>query len=144
MRLRSGKTRRVAAFNADGGAGLYDVTVDGSGRYGGTSTTGQRLRARRSGQLVSGTITEPGGQLRRFKVMDLSRAFRYRITGGRPDRYTMIVSRNGTLHYGRGGGEALKRGRPSRNLVALDIDPSPKPTPGSSSARSPSSAMSSE
>ena len=27
MRLRSGKTRRVAAFNADGGAGLYDVTV---------------------------------------------------------------------------------------------------------------------
>ena len=128
--LRGGRTRRLAAFHADGGAGLYDVRVSRGGRYRGTSTAGQRVRARRAGRFVVGTITEPSGKRRRFKVMDLSRAFRYRIRGGRPDHYTMIISRNGVLHYGRGGGAALKRGRPSRNLVALDIDPSPKPTPG--------------
>ena len=130
IRLRSGRTRRLAAFHADGGAGLYDVRVNRRGRYRGRSTAGQRLRARRSGRFLAGTITEPGGQRRRFKVMDLARAFRYRIAGGRTDRYTMIVSRNGTLHYGRGGGEALRQGRPSRNLVAFDIDPSLNPTPG--------------
>jgi hypothetical protein len=58
IRLKNGRTRRLAAFHADGGAGLYDVTVSRRGRYRGRSTAGQRLRARRSGRFVAGTIIE--------------------------------------------------------------------------------------
>lgn len=130
IKLPGVKTRRIAAFHADKGAGLYDVRVTRSGRYFGRSTGGERLRARRSGRFLTGAVIERNGKRLGFKVMDLSRAFRYRIRSGRPGRYTVIVSRNGTLHYGRGGGQALKRGRPSRNLVAFDIDTTPDPTPG--------------
>ena len=129
IKLPGEPTRRIAAFHADKGAGLYDVRVTPRGRLSGRSTAGERLRARRSGRFLTGTITERGGKRIAFKVMDLSRAFRYRIRSGRSDLYTVIVSRNGTLHYGRGG-RALKRGRASRNLLAFDIDTTPNPTPG--------------
>lgn len=130
IKLPGVRTRRIAAFRADKGAGLFDVRVTAGGRYLGRSTGGERLQARRSGRFLTGAVIERNGQRRPFTVMDLSRAFGYRTRSGRPDRYTAIVSRNGTLHYGRGGGQALKRGRPSRNLLAFDIDTTPAPTPG--------------
>lgn len=128
MRFPSGRTRRVAVNLAGAGAGLYDVTVSRDGRYTGRSTDGKRLTARRDGRFVAGTIRGHNGGRLSFRVMDLARAFGYRVPNGRPGRYTVIVSRNGTLHYGRSG--AVKRGKPGANLIALDINPSSRPTPG--------------
>lgn len=128
IRLPGGRTRRLAAFHADKGAGLYSLRVTRSGRVSGTSTAGDRLRARRSGRFLSGAVTERGERLR-FKVMDLSRAFAYRRRSGRPGVYTAIVSRNGTLVYGRSGA-ALRRGRAGKGLLAYDIDTTANPTPG--------------
>ena len=130
IKLPGVQTRRIAAFHADKGAGLYDVTVTRSGSYVGRSTGGERLQARPSGRFLTGAIIERNGVRRGFKVMDLSRAFGYRVKSGGPGRYTVIVSRNGTLHYGRGGDQALKRGRPTRRLLAFDIDTTSNPTPG--------------
>jgi hypothetical protein len=128
--LPGGTTRSVAALLAGEGAGLYDIRVSRDGRYSGRSIDGKRLSARRDGRFVTGTISERGEEPLDYRVVDLSQAFDYRIRSGRPGTYTAIVSRNGTLHYGRGGGDALKRGRPGRNLIALDFAPSAEPTPG--------------
>lgn len=62
--------------------------------------------------------------------MDLSRAYDYSRRSGTAGTYTAIVSRRGMLIYGRGGDRALKRGRPGENLLAFDISPSARPTPG--------------
>ena len=128
--LPSGKTRKFAATLAEFGAGIYRMTVSADGLYRGRSLGGKRLRARHDAGFLAGRITEPGGQSRRFRIMDLSRAYAYRVASGAPGAYTAIVSRRGTLVYGRSGVEGLKRGRPGRNLLAFDVAPSDRPTPG--------------
>ncbi len=128
--LPSGRTRNFAVTLAEFGAGIYRVSVSRDGRYRGRSLDGKRLRAQHTGQLLAGRTTEPNGDSRTFRIMDLSRAYAYSRTSGAPGSYTAIVSRRGTLVYGRGGGRALERGRPGRDLLAFDVAPSARPTPG--------------
>ena len=128
--LPSGKTRNFAVTLAEFGAGIYRMTVSRDGRYSGRSLDGKRLRAQHTGQFLAGRIVERGGDSRTFRIMDLSRAFAYPVASGAPGSYTAIVSRRGTLVYGRSGVRAIERGRPGRNLLAFDVAPSARPTPG--------------
>jgi hypothetical protein len=125
--LPDGTTRALAADLAGEGADLYHITA-AEGKYHGHSTQGHRLEATRMGMFVMGMIAEKNGARLPFMIMDLSQAYRYAIPSGRRDQYTVIVSRNGTLHYGRGG--AVKGGKPNPNLIALDVQASDIPTPG--------------
>lgn len=127
IEMPNGMTRAVATDLAGEGADIYDVKVR-NGNYTGRSTQGHRLEAHQEGMFVIGNVTERGGLKLPFKVMDLSQAYSYSVQGGQSDQYTVIISRNATLHYGRGG--AVKGGKPNQNLIALDIQPSDNPTPG--------------
>ena len=64
----------------------------------------------------------------RFKHNDLTRRLGYSRQGGQADRYTAIITRQGTEVVGRGGD--VRQGRPSENIIALDLAASPVPTPG--------------
>ena len=127
--LADGRTRDFHTIPATSGAGIYDVTVTADGHFTGTSTTGNRLDARQQGDYVQGTITTTSGEKVEYRNVDVTRVFRYEVSGGQPDRYTMIVSRHGLAQIGRGGAE-LKRGSPSANVIALDLAQSAQPTPG--------------
>lgn len=120
-------SRAVFVVFAVNGADLYTVSVRG-GRFTGTSTQGHVLDARQQGKFVVGTIVQTGGHVITLNNMDLSQAYGYSVAGGQTDDYTVIISRHGVLHYGRGG--AVKSGSPTANLIALDIQPSSSPTPG--------------
>lgn len=98
------------------------------GVYTGRSTAGGTLKARHEGLFLVGTILEPGRPPEKFRITDLSQVYGYSIPSGRSDRYTAIVSRHGTLIYGRGGN--VRGGTANRNLLAFDIQPSAIPTPG--------------
>lgn len=128
--LPSGRTRNFAVTLADFGAGIYRIGVARDGRYTGRSLDGKRLQARHTGQFLDGRIIERNGGARPFRIMDLSRAYAYSRTSGAPGAYTAIVSRRGTLVYGRSGDRALKRGRPGPGLLAFDVAASARPTPG--------------
>ena len=128
--LPSGKTRNFAVTLAEYGAGIYRLSVSRDGRYRGRSLDGSRFQARHTGGFLAGTIRQADGNSRRFRIMDLSRAYAYSRASGAPGTYTAIVSRRGTLVYGRSGDRTLKRGRPGRNLLAFDVAPSDRPTPG--------------
>jgi hypothetical protein len=128
--LADGRTRHFHTIPATHGAGIYDMTVAADGRYTGTSTDGSRIEGRQTGTSVEGTITTKSGDTIGYKVTDVSRVFDYRITGGQPDTYTVVVSRYGLVQVGRGGGDAVKRGAPNDNLLALDLGPTRIPTPG--------------
>jgi hypothetical protein len=125
--LPNDTSRAIAAELAGEGADIYDVHVSG-GNFTGTSTQGHVLSASQQGKFVVGTLTENNGNQLPVNVMDLSQTYGYSIAGGQPDDYTVIISRNATLHYGRGG--SVKTGSPGPNLIALDIQPSSSPTPG--------------
>ncbi len=127
--LRDGKPRNFHTIPATAGAGIYDVTVSAEGRFTGTSTTGNQLDARQSGEYVQGTITTGSGERIEYRNVDLTRVFRYEVPGGQAGRYTMIVSRHGLAQVGRGGAD-LKKGAPDVNVVALDLAESSRPTPG--------------
>ncbi len=128
--LADGQPRPFHTIPATHGAGIYDVEVTADGRYTGTSTDGSRIEGRQAGNLVEGTITTRSGDTIGYKVTDATRAFDYPIKGGQPDTYTAVVSRYGLAQIGRGGGDAVKRGTPNDNLIALDLAPTPIPTPG--------------
>ena len=130
IRLPNGKTRNFAVTRAEFGAGIYRMTVSSSGLYRGRSLDGKRFQARHESDFLTGKITERNGDSRSFHIMDLSRAYDYSRKGGARGSYTAIVSRRGTLVYGRSGVGSLKRGRPGKNLLAFDVAPSARPTPG--------------
>ncbi len=128
--LADGVSRRFHTIPATHGAGIYEVEATADGRYRGTSTDGSTLEARQAGDFVQGTLTSRDGERVDYRVADLSRVFAYELLGGQGDRYTLLVSRYGLTQVGRGGGEALKQGQPSPNLVALDLAASRSPSPG--------------
>ena len=122
-------TRRVFFTRPAGhGAGIFDITVNAAGMWTGRSLDGSTLDADQTGPLVDGFVRSSTGEMYRFKHNDLSRRLNYSRQGGQADRYTAIITRQGTEVVGRGGD--VRAGRPSENIIALDLAASPVPTPG--------------
>jgi hypothetical protein len=122
-------TKRVFFTRPAGhAAGIFDITVDGAGMWTGKSLDGSTFEADQKGATVDGTVRSPSGEMFTFKHNDLTRRLQYSRQGGQADTYTAIVTRQGTEVVGRGGD--VRHGRPSENLIALDLAASPTPTPG--------------
>ena len=122
-------TRRVFFTRPAGhGAGIFEITVDGAGSWTGRSLDGSSLEADQTDATVDGFVRSPSGELYRFRHNDMTRRLRLSRQGGQADNYTAIVTRQGTEMVGRGG--AVRQGRPSENVIALDLAASEPPTPG--------------
>ena len=126
--LPDGSKRVFFTRPAGHGAGIFDITVDGAGKWTGKSLDGSTLEADQTGPTVDGFVRSSTGELYRFKHNDLTRRLEYARQGGQADTYTSIITRQGTEVVGRGGD--VRRGRPSENVIALDLAASPVPTPG--------------
>jgi hypothetical protein len=126
----NGKKRNFAVTLAGYGGGIYRITAEADGLVHGRAVDGSRVDARPDGDYLKGVVTEKNGTSRPFRIVDLSRAYKYSFASARPGTYTAIVARRGTLIYGRGGVGSLMRGRPGRNLLAYDVAISARPTPG--------------
>jgi hypothetical protein len=126
--LADGQQRVFFTRPAGHAAGVFEVTVDAGGNWTGTSLDGSTLEATQTGPTVDGFVRSASGDLFNFKQNDLTRRLNYSRQGGQPDTYTLIVTRQATEIVGRGG--AVRQGRPSDNIVALDLAASPVPTPG--------------
>ena len=122
-------TKRVFFTRPAGhGAGIFDITVDGAGMWTGRSLDGSTLEADQTGPTVEGFVRSATGEMFRFKHNDITRRLNYSRQGGQADRYTAIITRQSTEVVGRGGD--VRQGRPSENIIALDLAASPVPTPG--------------
>ena len=122
-------TRRVFFTRPAGhGAGIFDITVDAAGMWAGKSLDGSTLEADQNGATVDGFVRSASGELYRFSHNDMTRRLGLSREGGQPDSYTAIITRQGTEVVGRGGD--VRRGRPSENVIALDLAASVPPTPG--------------
>lgn len=126
--LADGVTRNFFTRPAGDGAGIFEITVAAGGSWTGKSLDGSTFTARQTGNIVEGSVVSTKGEKYDFKHNDLTRRLGYRTTGGAPDSYTTVVTRQATEIQGRGGD--VKGGRPSANIVALDLDQSEKATPG--------------
>jgi hypothetical protein len=109
-------------------AGVFDITVDATGKWTGRSLDGSTLEATQRGAMVEGFVRSNAGENYDFRHNDLTRRLGYSREGGQPDTYTTIVTRQGTEFVGRGGD--IRAGRPSENIIALDLALSDPPTPG--------------
>lgn len=122
-------TRRVFFTRPAGhGAGIFDITVAAGGMWTGRSLDGSTLEAEQTGPTVDGFVRSATGEMFRFKHNDITRRLNYSPVGGQADRYTAIITRQSTEVVGRGGD--VRQGRPSDNIIALDLAASPVPTPG--------------
>ena len=126
--LPDGSRRVFFTRPAGHGAGIFEVTVDGAGMWTGRSLDGSTLEADQKEATVDGFVRSPSGELYRFSHNDMTRRLGLSRPGGQADSYTLIVTRQGTEMVGRGG--AVRQGRPSENVVALDLAASEPPTPG--------------
>ena len=126
--LADGQKRVFFTRPAGHAAGVFEVTVDASGQWNGKSLDGSTLQATQRGAIVDGSVRSASGENYEFKHNDMTRRLGYSREGGQPDSYTLIVTRQGTEIVGRGG--AVREGRPSENIIALDLAASPVPTPG--------------
>jgi hypothetical protein len=73
-------------------------------------------------------VVSSAGERYPFRHNDLTRRLGYAVAGGAPDRYLTVVTRQATEIQGRGGD--VRGGRPSDNIVALDLSQEATPTPG--------------
>ena len=122
-------TKRVFFTRPAGhAAGIFEITVDGGGKWTGRSLDGSVMEAQQQGAVVSGFVRAMSGERYDFRQSDMTRRLDYGREGGQPDNYTLIVTRQATEVVGRGG--AVRQGRPSENVVALDLDLADAPTPG--------------
>lgn len=126
--LADGAKRVFFTRPAGHGAGIFDITVDGAGMWTGRSLDGSTLEADQAGAVVDGFVRSASGEMYTFKHNDLTRRLAYSRLGGQADSYAAIVTRQGTEIVGRGGD--VRGGKPSENLIALDLAASPVPTPG--------------
>jgi hypothetical protein len=126
--LADGQKRVFFTRPAGHAAGVFEVTVDTSGQWSGRSLDGSTLQATQRGATVDGSVRSARGENYDFKHNDMTRRLGYSREGGQADSYTLIVTRQGTEIVGRGG--AVREGRPSENVIALDLAVSPVPTPG--------------
>ena len=122
-------SRRVFFTRPAGhGAGIFEITVDGAGMWMGKSLDGSTLEADQNGPTVDGFVRSTSGELYRFRHNDITRRLGYSREGGQADNYTLIVTRQATEMVGRGGN--VRQGRPSENILALDLAASEPATPG--------------
>jgi hypothetical protein len=126
--LADGQKRVFFTRPAGHAAGVFEVTVDASGQWSGKSLDGSTLQATQREATVDGSVRSARGENYDFKHNDMTRRLGYSRQGGQADSYTLIVTRQGTEIVGRGG--AVREGRPSENIIALDLAASPVPTPG--------------
>lgn len=126
--LADGVNRNFFTRPAGDGAGIFEITVGADGAWNGKSLDGSTFTARQSGAFVEGSVVSTKGERYPFKHNDLTRRLGYTLPGGAADSYTTVVTRQATEIQGRGGD--VKGGRPSTNIVALDLDQSAKATPG--------------
>lgn len=129
----NGATSHFAAYPAFDGAGIYQVTLDESLRYTGTSTQGAILDAQASGDgSTRGTITLADGKQIAFGVRSLSLADpadlarhglsdaykRYAADNQVPGEYVAVISPGGAHWFGRSGN--VREGQPGRTIISLD------------------------
>jgi hypothetical protein len=126
--LADGVSRNFFTRPAGDGAGIFEVAVASGGTWTGRSLDGSTLTARQTGTLVEGNVVSTKGERYEFRHNDLTRRLGYAQAGGAPDSYTTVVTRQATEIQGRGGD--VKGGKPSANIVALDLDQSARATPG--------------
>lgn len=128
LTLADGQARVFATRPAGDGAGVFEVTVGADNHWDGKSLDGSTLEADQSGPTIDGLVRSKNGDMYKFHHNDLTRRLSYARQGGVPDKYTLIVTRRGTEVVGRGGD--VRGGKPSDNIIALDLPASDKPTPG--------------
>lgn len=109
-------------------AGIFEVAVDAGGKWTGRSLDGSAMEARQQDAIVEGFVRSMSGEQYDFRQNDMTRRLNYGRDGGQADNYTLIVTRQATEIVGRGG--AVRQGRPSENVIALDLGASDVPTPG--------------
>ena len=128
-----GTTARFVAYPAIDGAGIYQVTLDESLRYRGTSTDGNELDAQstRDG-TTTGTIRQTNGQIIDFTVRSLAlaspavlaqhglpvSAVNYASFNQVPGEYTAVIAPGGAYWFGRDG--LVRDGVPGLNIIGLD------------------------
>jgi hypothetical protein len=126
--LADGQKRNFFTRPAGDGAGIFEVTVARAGSWRGRSLDGSTLDARQTGAYVEGSVVSTRGERYPFRHNDLTRRLGYSTQGGAPDTYLTVVTRQATEIQGRGGD--VRGGRPSANVVALDLSQEATPTPG--------------
>ncbi len=126
--LGDGVQRNFFTRPAGDGAGTFAVTIDAGGAWKGTSLNGSTITARQDGNYVEGAVVSSAGERYPFRHNDLTRRLNYSVAGGAPDTYLTIVTRQGTEIQGRGGD--VRGGKPSDNVVSLDLSQEATPTPG--------------
>jgi hypothetical protein len=129
----SGAISHFAAYPAFDGAGIYQVTLDESLRYKGTSTQGATLDAQASSDgSTRGTITLADGKRIEFGVRSLSLADpallaqhglsdaykKYAADNQVPGEYVAVIAPGGSHWFGRSGN--VREGQPGRAIIGLD------------------------
>lgn len=128
-----GERKQYVAYPARDGAGIYEVTLDESLRYTGTSTDGSKLSAQadRKG-LVTGNLTTQEGDTIPFAIRTLALASpaelsargissAYRKDAGNslvPGEYVAVIAPSGTHWLGRAGN--VRGGAPASEIIGLD------------------------
>jgi hypothetical protein len=128
-----GSTAHFVSYPAIDGAGIYQVTLDESLHYAGTSTDGARLDAQATPEgMTDGTITLTNGQQIAFRVRSLALAspadlalhglpqgFRnYAADNQVPGEYTAVIAPGGSHWFGRSG--SVQTAQPGRFIIGLD------------------------
>ncbi len=126
--LADGVQRNFFTRPAGDGAGTFDVTVNAGGEWTGASLNGSTLSARQTENYVEGAVVSSAGERYPFRHNDLTRRLGYSVVGGGPDTYLTIITRQATEIQGRGGD--VRGGKPSANVVALDLSQEAAPTAG--------------
>lgn len=126
--LADGVERNFFTRPAGDGAGIFEIAVGADGRWSGEALDGSTFTAAADGPFVEGEVVSSGGERYGFRHNDLTQRLGYGVAGGQPDTYMAIVTRQATEIQGRGGD--VKAGRPSGNVISLDLDQSERVTPG--------------
>lgn len=129
----SGATAHFVSYPTFDGAGIYQVTLDESLRYTGTSTQGATLDAQASPDgTTTGSITLAGGKRLEFTVHALTLADpaklaqhglsdtykKYAADNQVPGQYVAVVAPGGSHWFGRSG--SVQTGSPGRSIISLD------------------------
>lgn len=127
-----GKRARFDVAPAQGGAGIYDVTLDHNQHYSGRSTDGAVLDAQINAQgRVVGTIRHRGDRVRfnlsvlaLLPVAELTAAgfpatfTTYAAVASLPGSYVAVITPGGRFWMGRSG--AVRAGAPGAEIIGLD------------------------
>ncbi|MEA2444377.1 MAG: hypothetical protein QOJ12_1669 [Thermoleophilales bacterium] len=129
----AGVRKQYVAYPARDGAGIYEVTLDSSLRYSGTSTDGSKLSAQADRRgLVTGDLTTADGTKIPFAMRTLALASpaelssrgissAYRKDVARsvvPGEYVAVIAPGGTHWLGRAGN--VRDGNPAGEIIGLD------------------------